>query len=117
MKKITTVEEFEKELTLEELSAEDFNNIADKYRFTISKEDAANMVCEITEKLKAEAETNPEAKKELDSWDATDKMLFIVREAYTLGAVMATKTTAKAVAKMAADLLTSAEIAIPSKEE
>ena len=105
MKNILTVSEFEKELT-PNLTPADLNALADKYRETIDREQAAEMLAHISEQIKTEA----------NSWSFSDKLLWIVREAFVLGAVQASEVTGEAMAKAAAELLEQSEIAYPIKK-
>ena len=115
-KPILTVDEFEKELT-PEFAPEDFKVIADKYRQTVSKKDAAEMMLHFSEQIAEQVKSNPETAKIVSEWDAGDKVLFMIREAYTLGAVHATETTAAAIAHAAAELLKNSEIAYPIEKK
>ena len=111
-KPILTVEEFEKELVVDFTPA-DIESISNSYRNTITVDDAAEMVITFGKQIAEQAEANPETAKAVSKWSSVDKMLFMVREAYTLGAVHATKTTAAAIAHAAAELLKNSEIAYP----
>ena len=105
MKNILTVSEFEKELT-PNLTQADLNALADRYRETIDREQAAEMLAHISEQIKTEAE----------SWSFSDKLLWIVREAYVLGAIEASEVTGEAIAHAATELLEQSEIAYPIKK-
>ena len=82
-----------------------------------SIDDAAEMVEAISKQILEQTESNPEIAAEVSSWSATDKMLFVAREVYTMGAVHATKTTAAAIAKIATKILSESEIAYPIHKE
>ena len=115
-KPILTLDEFEKEL-IPVFTPEDYNVLADKYRETVSKEDAAAMMLHFSEQIAEQVQSNPETAKIVSEWDAGDKVLFLIREAYTFGAVHATETTAAAIAHAAADLLKNSEIAYPIEKK
>ena len=115
-KPILTLDEFEKELA-PVFTPEDYNVLADKYRETVSKEDAAEMMLHFSEQIAEQVQSNPETAKIVSEWDTGDKVLFMIREAYTLGAVHATKTTAAAIAHAAAELLKNSEIAYPIEKK
>ena len=104
MKKTFSISEIEKELA-PELTAEDIQTLSEGYRKGIDREAAADIVANISAQITAKAESDPDAAREIASWSLTDKLLFIVREVYTLGAVHATKTTSKAIAHAAAELV------------
>ena len=120
MKKTITLAELEKEIT-PEITEEDIAALAERYRETVSIEDAENMVNAILQQILDQTKSNPDAAAEVAEWSRTDKMLFIAREVYTLGAVQATKTItaalAAAIAKAAVKLLTESEIATPVSME
>lgn len=105
-KNILTISEFE-EAIKPELSPADLNALADKYRQRIDKEVAAEMLAHISEQIAEEA----------IAWSMTDKLLWIVREAYVLGAIEASEVTGEAIAHAAAELLEQSEIAYPIKKE
>ena len=107
MKHTLTASEIEEELA-PEFTPEDINELAEGYRQAIDREAAADIVANISAQITERAESDPNAAKEIAAWSLTDKLLFIVREVYTLGAVHATKTTSKAIAKAAAELLQTA---------
>lgn len=115
-KPILTLDEFEKEL-IPVFTPEDYNVLADKYRETVSKENAAEMMLHFSKQIAEQVQSNPETAKIVSEWDAGDKVLFLIREAYTLGAVHATETTAAAIAHAAADLLKNSEIAYPIEKK
>ena len=115
-KPILTLDEFEKEL-IPVFTPEDYNVLADKYRETVSKEDAANMVLNFGNQIDEQAQSNPETAKIVSEWKTIDKVLFMIREAYTLGAIHATETTAAAIAHAAAELLEKSEIAYPIEKK
>ena len=115
-KPILTLDEFEKEL-IPVFTPEDYNVLADKYRETVSKEDAAEMMLHFSEQIAEQVKSNPETAKIVSEWDAGDKVLFLIREAYTLGAVHATDTIAAAIAHAAAELLKNFEIAYPIEKK
>ena len=104
MKKTFSISEFEKELA-PEFTAEDIQALSEGYRKAIDREAAADIVANISAQITARADSDPAAAREIASWSFTDKFLFIVREVYTLGAVHATKTTSKAIAHAAAELV------------
>ena len=115
-KPILTLDEFEKEL-IPVFTPEDYEVLADKYRETVSKEDAANMVLNFGNQIDEQAQSNPETAKIVSEWKTIDKVLFMIREAYTLGAIHATETTAAAIAHAAAELLKNSEIAYPIEKK
>lgn len=115
-KPILTLDEFEKEL-IPVFTPEDYNVLADKYRETVSKEDAAEMMLHFSEQIAEQVQSNPETAKIVSEWDVGDKVLFLIREAYTLGAVHATETAAAAIAHAAAELLEKSEIAYPIEKK
>ena len=109
MRSIITLDELEKELA-PDLTTEDRKTIADTYRKAISIDDAAEMVKNIFEQISKQMESNPDVAAEFNAWSAADRMLFVAREMYTIGAVQATEATATAVAKTAIEILSESEI-------
>lgn len=72
-----------------EITDETRNDLAATFRERCDFMEAADLVCAMIQNMKDAAEASKEDAAALNEMDMGDKILFLVREAYTIGAIQA----------------------------
>ena len=71
-------------------SVNDLAIIMDEHRKEMTREEVNKILSDISARLTEKVEKDPVLAAEVDSWTPTDRLVYIVREVYALGAVCAT---------------------------
>ena len=72
-----------------EITDETRNDLAATFREKCDFAEAADLVCTVIQNMRDAAEANKEDAAALNEMDMGDKILFLVREAYVVGAITA----------------------------
>ena len=78
-----------------EITDEARDDLADTFREKCDFAEAAELVCTVMQNMRDAAEANKEAAAALDKMNIGDKLLFLIREAYTVGAIEAFEIAAQ----------------------